>query len=70
MSARGMFGEPMVQDPATTIRILREKQLDALRREKVALDKLDALQTMVVRALADKDAEIKRLNDVIGEMSE
>lgn len=47
-----------------------EALLDALRREKAALDKLDALQAMVVSALADKDAEIKRLNDVIGEMSE
>ena len=77
MTARDMFGDLLVQDPATTIRILREqlnaaneKLLDALRREKAALDKLDALQAMAVRALADKDAEIKRLNDVIVEMCE
>lgn len=43
-----------------------EALLDALRREKVALDRVDALRAVV----ADKDAEIKRLNDVIGEMSE
>ena len=30
MSARGMFGEPMVQDPATTIRILRENYHDSI----------------------------------------
>ena len=41
MSARDMFGEPMVQDPATTIRVLREKLLDALRREKAALDQAE-----------------------------
>lgn len=61
-----MFGEPMVQDPATTIRIMREKLLDAMRREKSALDQVEALRAEV----AAKDAEIKRLNDVIGEMSE
>jgi flagellin-specific chaperone FliS len=61
-----MFGEPMVQDPATTIRVLREKLLDALRREKAALDQAETLRAEV----AAKDAEIKRLNDVIGEMSE
>lgn len=43
-----------------------EALLDALRREKVALDRVEALRAVV----ADKDAEIKRLNDVIGEMSE
>ena len=68
-----MFGEPLVQDPATTIRILREhlnaaneKLLDALRREKAALDKAEGLRVVV----AVKNAEIKRLNDVIGEMCE
>lgn len=73
MTAQGMLGEPLMQDPATTIRILREqlnaaneKLLDALRREKAALDQAEALRAVV----AAKDAEIKRLNDVIGEMSE
>ncbi len=43
-----------------------DKNLAALRREKAALDQVEALRAVV----ADKDAEIKRLNDVIGEMSE
>ena len=40
--------------------------LAAMRREKAALDQVEALRAVV----AAKDAEIKRLNDVIGEMSE
>ena len=43
-----------------------EKLLDALRREKAALDKAEGLRVVV----AVKNAEIKRLNDVIGEMCE
>lgn len=63
----GLLGPPPIaQDPATTIRILREKLLDALRREKAALDQVETLRAEV----AAKNAEIKRLNDVIGEMSE
>ena len=61
-----MFGEPMVQDPATTIRVLREKLLDAMRREKAALDQVEDMRL----TLAAKDFVIKQLNDVIGEMSE
>lgn len=66
MSARSMFSEPMVQDPATTIRILREKLLDAMRREKQALDAAEALRAEV----AALKAEIKRQDGVIGELSE
>jgi hypothetical protein len=40
--------------------------LDVLRREKAALDQVEALKVQ----LAERDAEIKRLNDIIGEMSE
>lgn len=43
-----------------------EKLLEALRREKAALDQVEALRAEV----AAKNAEIKRLNEVIGEMSE
>ena len=40
--------------------------LAAMRREKAALGQVETLRAEV----AAKDAEIKRLNDVIGEMSE
>lgn len=43
-----------------------DRELRALRREKAALDQVEARETVV----AERDAEIKRLNDVIGEMSE
>ena len=43
-----------------------DAHLDVLRREKAALDQVEALKIQ----LAERDAEIKRLNNIIGELSE
>ena len=76
MTARDMFGDLLVQDPATTIRILREqlataneKLLDALRREKAALDAAEKARELYLKRTAELNAEITRLGNVIGEMS-
>lgn len=65
--------DPLVQDPATTIRVVREqlaaaneKTLEAMRREKVALDQVESMRC----ALNAKDIVIKQLNDAIVELSE
>lgn len=65
--------DPLIQDPSTTIRIVREqlaaaneKTLEAMRREKVALDQVESMRC----ALNAKDIVIKQLNDAIVELSE
>lgn len=47
-----------------------EALLDALRREKAALDATEKAREIYIKRAAELNAEITRLGNVIGEMSE
>lgn len=64
------MGDLMSQAPEVTIRILREKLLDALRREKAARDELAAAKAAHAAEVAKLKAEIDALDKALGEECE